>query len=49
LGMATLVVPLTLILWQYASAVGVLIGLALGVALVFALRGPQVRNWFSQP
>jgi hypothetical protein len=49
LGMATLVVPLTLILWQYASAIGVLIGVALGVALVFALRGPRVRNWFSQP
>jgi len=49
LGMATLVVPLTLILWQYASAVGVLVGLILGAALVLALRGARVRSWFSQP
>ena len=49
LGMATLVVPLTLILWQYASAVGVLVGLVLGAALVLALRGARVRGWFSQP
>ena len=49
LGMATLVVPLTLILWQYASAVGVLVGLVLGAGLVLALRGARVRSWFSQP
>jgi hypothetical protein len=49
LGMATLVVPLTLILWQYASAVGVIVGLGLGLTLVLALRGARVRSWFSQP
>jgi hypothetical protein len=49
LGMATLVVPLTLVLWQYASALGAVVGLALGVLLVLALRGPHVRTWFSQP
>jgi hypothetical protein len=49
LGMATLVVPLTLVLWQYASALGAVLGLVLGVLLVLALRGPRVRTWFSQP
>jgi len=49
IGMATLVVPLTLILWQYASALGALFGVVLGVLLVLALRGPRVRTWFSQP
>jgi hypothetical protein len=49
LGMATLVVPLTLVLWQYASALGAVIGLVLGGLLVLALRGPRVRTWFSQP
>jgi hypothetical protein len=49
LGMATLVVPLTLVLWQYASALGAVVGLVLGVLLVLALRGPRVRTWFSQP
>jgi len=49
LGMATLVVPLTLVLWQYASALGAVVGLVLGGLLVLALRGPHVRTWFSQP
>jgi hypothetical protein len=49
LGMATLVVPLTLVLWQYASALGAVLGVVLGVLLVLALRGPRVRTWFSQP
>ena len=49
LGMATLVVPLTLVLWQYASALGAVVGLVLGALLVLALRGPRVRTWFSQP
>jgi hypothetical protein len=49
LGMATLVVPLTLLLWQEVGAAALLAGLLLGVMLVLALRGPRVRAWFSQP
>ena len=49
LGMATLVVPLTLILWQWASLAGALVGLALGLLLLWSLRGPRVKAWFSQP
>jgi hypothetical protein len=49
LGMATLVVPLTLLLWQQVGAGALLAGVALGVLLVLALRGTRVRAWFSQP
>jgi hypothetical protein len=49
LGMASLVVPLTLILWQYVSAAGALLGAGLGVILVLSLRGQRVKAWFSQP
>lgn len=49
LGMATLVVPLTLILWQWASLAGALVGLALGLLLFVSIRGVGVRAWFSQP
>ena len=49
LGMASLVVPVTLILWQWASALGALAGIALGLLLFLSIRGARVRAWFSQP
>lgn len=49
LGMASLVVPVTLILWQWASALGALAGIALGLLLFVSIRGARVRAWFSQP
>jgi hypothetical protein len=49
LGMASLVVPVTLILWQWASVAGALAGFALGLLLVISMRGARVRAWFSQP
>ena len=49
LGMASLVVPVTLILWQWASVAGALAGIALGLLLFLSIRGGRVRAWFSQP
>jgi len=49
LGMASLVVPVTLILWQWASLAGALAGIALGLLLFLSIRGGRVRAWFSQP
>jgi hypothetical protein len=47
-GMASLVVPLTLALWQWASVGGVLLGLGVGVALFLSLRSGPARAWFSE-
>jgi hypothetical protein len=48
IGMASLVVPLTLILWQWASALGALAGVAIGALLFFSLRNRRSRRWFSE-
>jgi hypothetical protein len=47
-GMASLVVPLTLALWQWASVGGVLLGLVVGVALFMSLRSRRARAWFNE-
>jgi hypothetical protein len=47
-GMASLVVPLTLALWLWASVGGVLLGLVIGVALFMSLRSRRARAWFSE-
>ncbi|MGI8929310.1 MAG: hypothetical protein ACR2H0_07600 [Candidatus Limnocylindrales bacterium] len=49
IGLASLSVPLAVILYSWAGAIGLLGGLALAVLLFLALRGPQARAWFSQP
>jgi hypothetical protein len=48
IGMASLVVPLTLILWQWASAIGALAGVAIGAVLFLSLRNRRSRGWFSE-
>ena len=48
IGMASLALPLTLILWQWASFGGALVGIAAGVVLFFALRNPRSRAWFNE-
>jgi hypothetical protein len=48
IGMASLVVPLTLILWQWASAIGALAGVVIGALLFFSLRNRRSRRWFSE-
>jgi len=47
-GLASLSVPLTLILWQWASVLGVLIGLFVGGLLFVSLRSRRSRAWFSE-
>ena len=47
-GMATLALPLTLILWQWAGVVGALFGSAIGALLFVSLRGRRVRGWFVE-
>ncbi len=49
IGLASLSVPLAVILFYWAGAVGLVAGLALAAVLFLALRGPQARAWFSEP
>jgi len=49
IGLASLSIPLAVILFTWAAAVGLVAGLALAAALFLALRGPQARAWFSEP
>jgi hypothetical protein len=49
LGLASLSVPLAIVLWQWAGLVGALIGVALAALLFWALRGTAARAWFSEP
>jgi len=48
LGLATLSLPLTAILFFWAAAIGLLLGAGLTVLLFLALRGEAVRAWFSE-
>jgi hypothetical protein len=47
-GLASLSVPLAIALFFWAAAVGLVIGLLISAMLFLALRGPAVRNWFSE-
>lgn len=49
LGLATLSVPLALVLYFWAAFLGLLMGVALVVLLFWSLRGARVRAWFSEP
>ena len=49
LGLASLSVPITIILYFWASLIGGLIGVILAVGLFWSLRGAKVRAWFNEP
>lgn len=49
IGLASLSVPLAVILYSWAGAIGALAGLVLAVVLFLTLRGGQARAWFSEP
>lgn len=49
LGLASLSVPLALIMYFWASLPGLLMGLALAVVLFWSLRGQRSRGWFNEP
>lgn len=48
-GLATLSVPLGVVLYFWAGTLGALLGLALATLLFLALRGTAVRGWFNEP
>ena len=49
LGLASLSVPVALILFSWAGAAGAIGGVVLVVLLFIALRGERARAWFSEP
>jgi hypothetical protein len=49
LGLASLSVPLALVLYFWAGFLGALMGVALSGLLFWSLRGERVRAWFSEP
>ena len=49
LGLASLGVPLTLILFSWAGLPGLLVGIGLTGMLFVSLRGERVRAWFNEP
>lgn len=48
-GLATLSVPLTVVLLSVADLPGAALGGLLAVGLFVALRSPATRAWFSEP
>jgi len=48
LGLATLSIPIAVVLFFWAGAVGGLIGVLIAVMLFLALRGERVRAWFNE-
>ena len=49
LGLASLSLPLALILFSWAGVIGAVVGIAIAVMLFLGLRGPGARAWFSEP
>jgi hypothetical protein len=49
IGLASLSLPITLILFSWAGLLGAVAGIALGALLFVALRGERARAWFSEP
>jgi hypothetical protein len=49
LGLASLSVPLALILFSWAGAIGLVVGAAIVILLFLGLRGQGARAWFSEP
>jgi hypothetical protein len=49
LGLASLSVPLALVLYSWAGALGALAGIVLVAVLFMSMRGSRARAWFSEP
>ena len=47
-GLASLAVPLALVMFFWAGAIGLVIGLLVAAMLFLALLAPAVREWFSE-
>ncbi|HWH36527.1 MAG TPA: hypothetical protein VNT28_01945 [Candidatus Limnocylindrales bacterium] len=48
-GLATLSLPLVVLLYWSASLAGALVGATVAALLFAALRRPSVRGWFNEP
>jgi len=48
-GLASLSVPIAIILWFWAGLPGLIFGIGLCGMLFVSLRGDHVRAWFSEP
>ena len=48
-GLATLNLPLVVLLWLWGGGLAALAGVALALLLFGSLRRPRVRAWFSEP
>ena len=49
LGLASLSIPLALVLYFWAALPGLLMGIVLAALLFWSLRGDRSRAWFSEP
>jgi hypothetical protein len=49
LGLASLSVPLALVLYFWAALPGLLMGIGLVALLFWSLRGERARGWFNEP
>jgi hypothetical protein len=49
LGLASLSVPLAVVLWIWGGLLPLLVGIVLVAILFWSLRGERVRGWFNEP
>lgn len=49
LGLASLSIPVAVILWAWGGLLPLGAGIALAALLFWSLRGERVRGWFSEP
>jgi hypothetical protein len=49
LGLATLSLPLAVVLFSWAGFLGLAMGVALAALLFWSLRGERARSWFNEP
>jgi hypothetical protein len=49
LGLASLSIPLAIVLYFWAAFLGLVMGVALVALLFWSLRGTRVRAWFNEP
>jgi hypothetical protein len=49
LGLASLSVPLAVILFEWAGVIGAAVGVALAIVLFAFLTRPKARAWYTEP